>query len=83
MKKILITGATSGIGEACATLFAREKYDLLLTGRRLDRLEKLAAQLKDEYHVAITILNFDVRNKDEVVDHLENLSAEWKQIDVQ
>jgi 3-hydroxy acid dehydrogenase/malonic semialdehyde reductase len=82
MKKVLITGATSGIGEACATLFAREKYDLILTGRRLDRLEKLAAQLKDEYHIAVTILNFDVRNKNEVVHHLENLSAEWKQIDV-
>jgi len=82
MKKVLITGATSGIGEACATLFAREKYDVILTGRRLDRLEKLAAQLKEEYHVATTILNFDVSNKDEVVHHLENLSAEWKQIDV-
>jgi len=43
MSKIaLITGATSGIGEACAHLFAREHYDLVLTGRRKDRLEKLA-----------------------------------------
>ena len=56
MSKIaLITGATAGIGEACAHVFARERYDLILTGRRADRLEKLAQQLKKEYNVAVII----------------------------
>jgi 3-hydroxy acid dehydrogenase / malonic semialdehyde reductase len=82
MKKVLITGATSGIGEACADLFAREKYALVLTGRRIDRLEKLSNRLKNEYKVEVIPLNFDVRNKEEVVEHLEQLPAEWKQIDV-
>jgi len=82
MKKVLITGASSGIGEACADLFARQKYDLILTGRRMDRLEKLAKRLKEEYKIEVVVLNFDVRNKEEVMQHLEKLPAEWKQIDV-
>jgi 3-hydroxy acid dehydrogenase/malonic semialdehyde reductase len=82
MKKVLITGATSGIGEACANLFAKEKYNLILTGRRMDRLEKLAADLKNKYAIEIMVLNFDVRNKEEVVQHLESLPADWKQVDI-
>jgi 3-hydroxy acid dehydrogenase/malonic semialdehyde reductase len=82
MKKVLITGATSGIGEACADLFAREKYNLILTGRRMDRLEKLAARLKDEYKIEVVVLNFDVRNKEEVIQQLEKLPPQWKQVDV-
>jgi len=82
MKKVLITGATSGIGEACADLFAREKYNLILTGRRMDRLEKLAGRLKDEYKIEVVVLNFDVRNKEEVIQQLEKLPPEWKQVDV-
>jgi 3-hydroxy acid dehydrogenase/malonic semialdehyde reductase len=82
MKKVLITGATSGIGEACADLFAREKYDLILTGRRMDRLEKLANRLKEKYEIEAVVLNFDVRNKEDVIQYLERLAAEWKQVDV-
>lgn len=82
MKKVLITGATSGIGEACAHLFAKEKYGLVLTGRRMDRLEKLANNLKDKYQAEIMLLNFDVRNKDAVVIYLEKLPDDWKKIDV-
>lgn len=83
MAKIaLITGATSGIGEACANVFARERYDLILTGRRLNRLEKLARHLKSEYNVDVTLLNFDVRNRDEVIYHLESLPPEWKKVNV-
>lgn len=83
MAKIaLITGATSGIGEACANVFARERYDLVLTGRRLNRLEKLGRHLKNEYNVNVILLNFDVRNRDEVIYHLESMPAEWKKVNV-
>jgi 3-hydroxy acid dehydrogenase/malonic semialdehyde reductase len=83
MAKIaLITGATSGIGEACAKVFARERYDLVLTGRRLDRLETLAEHIRQEYNVKVILLNFDVRNRQEVLHHLETLPDEWKKVNV-
>jgi 3-hydroxy acid dehydrogenase/malonic semialdehyde reductase len=82
MSKIaLITGATAGIGEACAHVFAREQYDLILTGRRADRLEKLSEQLKREYNVEVIILSFDVRERQEVISKLEELPAKWKKVD--
>jgi len=83
MSKIaLITGATAGIGEACAHVFARERYDLILTGRRTDRLEKLAKQLNAEYNVEVAVSTFDVRNREEVIDKLEELPPEWKMVNV-
>lgn len=83
MAKIaLITGATSGIGEACAHLFARENYNLVLTGRRIDRLEKLAKKLNDKYDVEIAVSQFDVRSRTEVTDNLEALPAKWRNVDV-
>src|ERR1700761_5717888 len=83
MSKIaLITGATAGIGEACAHVFARERYDLILTGRRADRLEKLSEQLKREYNVKGIISSFDVRVRDEVISNLEELPSEWRKVNV-
>jgi 3-hydroxy acid dehydrogenase/malonic semialdehyde reductase len=83
MAKIaLITGATSGIGEACAHLFAREKYNLVLTGRRADRLEKLAKALNTKYNVEVAVSQFDVQNRDEVAENLEALPAKWKKVNV-
>jgi NADP-dependent 3-hydroxy acid dehydrogenase YdfG len=83
MAKIaLITGATSGIGEACAHLFAREKYNLILTGRRLDRLEKLAKKLNTKYNTEIAVSSFDVRDRGEVISNLEGLPAKWKKVNV-
>jgi NADP-dependent 3-hydroxy acid dehydrogenase YdfG len=83
MSKIaLITGATAGIGEACAHVFARERYDLILTGRRADRLEKLSEQLRREYNVKVVILVFDVRDREDVISKLEELSSEWKKVNV-
>ena len=83
MSKItLITGATAGIGEACAHVFARERYDVIITGRRVDRLEKLAGQLKKEYNVNVLTVEFDVRNREEVISKLEALPDEWKRINV-
>lgn len=83
MSKIaLITGATAGIGEACANVFAREGYNLILTGRRLDRLEKLAAQLNKKYNVEVAVSSFDVRNREQVIENLEGLPAKWKKVNV-
>jgi 3-hydroxy acid dehydrogenase / malonic semialdehyde reductase len=74
----LITGATSGIGEACAEKFAANGYDLILTGRRSDRLD----DLKKKFKVDVLLLNFDVRNRDEVVKAVSSLEGKWKNIDV-
>lgn len=83
MAKIaLITGATSGIGEACAHLFAREKYNLVLTGRRLDRLEKVAKKVNGKYSVEVAYYDFDVRDREQVIKTLDGLPAKWKKVDV-
>lgn len=83
MAKIaLITGASSGIGEASAQLFAREGYNLILTGRRNDRLEKLAAKLNKKHNIEVAVSSFDVRSREEVADNLENLPAKWKKVNV-
>lgn len=83
MSKIaLITGVTAGIGEACAHVFARQSYNLIITGRRADRLEKLAAQLRQKYNVDVVALVFDVTNKHAVATQLEALPQAWKKVDV-
>jgi 3-hydroxy acid dehydrogenase/malonic semialdehyde reductase len=83
MSKIaLITGATAGIGEACAHVFARERYNLILTGRRQDRLEKLASYINDEYNVEVATSAFDIRNRQDVIRSLESLPADWRKVDV-
>lgn len=82
MSKIaLITGATAGIGEACAHLFAQQNYNLILAARRADRLESLAEKLGKEFGVEVKTLVMDVRNKEEV-EKLETLPEGWKKVDV-
>ncbi len=82
MSKIaLITGATAGIGEACARLFAQQNYNLILAARRADRLESLAEKLGKEFGIAVKTLVLDVRNKEEV-EKLETLPEDWKKVDV-
>lgn len=83
MKKIiLITGASSGFGEASAYTFAKAGWDCIITGRRKDRLEKLATTLQKEFGVKILVLPFDVQHKDAVFSAIENLPESWKAIDV-
>lgn len=65
-KNILITGATSGFGEAIARKFASEHFDLIITGRRRERLDMLKETLEKEYGIRVTPLVFDVRIKQEV-----------------
>lgn len=81
-KRVLITGATSGIGEACAHIFAKQQYDLILTGRREERLQRIASELQKKYGIKTQTITLDVRNKDEVEQKLESLPDEWKVVDV-
>ncbi|WP_373057405.1 SDR family oxidoreductase [Zunongwangia sp. H14] len=80
MKTALITGASSGIGKATAKIFAEEGFNLILCGRRKEKLEALKAEL--EKKVKIHLLTFDVRNKEEVFQNLENLPEEFQNIDI-
>jgi NADP-dependent 3-hydroxy acid dehydrogenase YdfG len=82
MSKIaLITGATAGIGEACARLFADKKYDLILTGRRTERLDALARQLVSEFGIRVNTITMDVQIKEDVAK-LETLTDDWKKVDI-
>ena len=63
-KTVLITGATSGIGEATALLLAQNNFNLIVTGRRQDRLLALKAKIEKDSPAAIFILNFDIRNEE-------------------
>lgn len=83
MKKIVfITGATSGFGEACAYKFAQNGYDLILNGRRVERLEKLKKNLEEEYAASCYLLPMDVQNQQAVFDSINQLPEQWQQIDV-
>lgn len=83
MAKIaLITGATAGIGEATAELFAREGYDLILTGRRKERLDHVAHRLNKKYNVDVATSSFDVRDRQEVISTLNDLPERWKKVNV-
>ena len=80
-KKIaLITGASSGIGKATAKKLAKEGYDLILCGRRNDKLNELRDVLSS--NVRIETLVFDVREKAQVEKAIDSLSDNWKSIDV-
>lgn len=81
-KTVLITGATSGIGQACAIRFAKAGHRLILCGRRVERLEQLKAQLQSQYQNDILLLSFDVRVRSEVVTSFENLNKDWQDIDI-
>jgi len=80
VRNVLITGATSGIGEATARLLAKNNYNLILCGRRRERLAKLQAELSG--HTKIITLAFDVRDYKAVKTALHSLPAEWKKIDI-
>jgi len=81
-KILLVTGATAGFGEAIAHEFAANQYNIIITGRRQDRLGIVKADLEKKYGVKVLALNFDVRKQEEVKKHLGNLPTEWQSIDV-
>ncbi|MCX6351703.1 MAG: SDR family NAD(P)-dependent oxidoreductase [Bacteroidetes bacterium] len=81
-KIILITGATSGIGKATALLFAENGFKLIICGRRQERLEKLAFQLKEEFGADSHQLCFDIMDYEAVKNAIASLPEAWKNIDV-
>jgi len=81
-KTVLITGATSGIGEACAKKYAADGDRLILTGRRADRLNILKTELEKDFSTEILTLIFDVQDKKAVDENLGTLPIEWQKIDL-
>lgn len=83
MKKIaLITGATSGIGEACARKFAEGGYNIIITGRKKDLLEQLRNQLAKETDAEVLTLLFDVRDASACKAAIDSIPEGWRNIDV-
>ena len=78
----MITGATAGFGKATAVRFAKNGYDIIITGRRKERLDELEKELLSYGKIKVLALNFDVRNRDDVAKVIGNLPEEWKAIDI-
>jgi len=83
MKRIVfITGATSGIGKACAEKFAANGDDLIINGRRKERLEELKKELEEKYKTEVLCTPFDVQKKEKVFETINQFSEKWKSIDI-
>ena len=81
-KIVLITGATAGIGAACAQTFAAQGYDLILVARRENLLVAQAQQLRAQYDVQVKTIQADLRDKENINYVLETLPEQWKQVTV-
>lgn len=78
----LITGATSGIGRATALKLAQNNFDIIITGRRVELLEELEKEIKEQSPAKVYILHFDVRDNEHVMKAIDSLPENWKNIDV-
>jgi NADP-dependent 3-hydroxy acid dehydrogenase YdfG len=81
-KIVFITGATSGFGEACALRFAEAGYDIIINGRRADRLKRLEKDIEEKFSVRVLSLPFDVSNRDAVFNAVDTIAGDWRNIDV-
>jgi NADP-dependent 3-hydroxy acid dehydrogenase YdfG len=81
-KTVFITGASAGIGQACAVEFAKQGANLILTARRTDRIKALADKLSKEHGVKTLAISLDVRDSKAVEKAIVSLSGEWKNIDI-
>ena len=81
-KTVLITGASSGIGEGCARKFALQGARLILNARNANRLEVIASELKEKYNAECYLMPFDVCDRNAASEALEALPQEWKSIDI-
>ncbi|PKQ60693.1 NAD(P)-dependent oxidoreductase [Labilibaculum filiforme] len=83
MNKIaFITGATAGIGEACAKKLAKLGFNLIISGRRKENLEKVKQELIANYKIKVLAIELDVRNQDQVATKINSLPEEWTKIDL-
>jgi 3-hydroxy acid dehydrogenase/malonic semialdehyde reductase len=78
----LVTGATSGFGKAIAETFAQHGYDIIITGRREERLNSLKDQLESNAGCEVLTLCFDVRDQDVTLQTLSNLPDRWQNVEV-
>lgn len=81
-KTVFITGASSGFGKATADVFASNGYNLIINGRRSDRLDAIRIELEKKYGVEVLPLIFDVSKRNEVFEAIGKLPAKWQSIDV-
>lgn len=81
-KIILITGASSGIGEGCARQFASQGSALILAGRNVAKLQSMKQELESAYHICVHLLSFDVRDRKAAAAALSSLPQQWQAIDV-
>jgi 3-hydroxy acid dehydrogenase / malonic semialdehyde reductase len=81
-KIVIITGASSGIGKACAMKFAQHGFDLIITGRRKERLVHLQKEIASQFGQRALPLNFDIRDKAKVENAISSLDPEWEKIDI-
>jgi NADP-dependent 3-hydroxy acid dehydrogenase YdfG len=81
-KTVLITGASSGIGEGCARKFASQGARLILNARNAAKLEALASELKEQYAAECYVMPFDVCDRKTAAEAIEALPQEWKSIDI-
>jgi 3-hydroxy acid dehydrogenase/malonic semialdehyde reductase len=82
MRTVLITGATSGFGKAMAEKFAANNFNLIITGRRANRLKELKTQLTTNHNIQVHTLEFDVRDRAAVFSAIEQLPPAFKEIDL-
>ena len=83
MKKIIcITGASSGFGEACAFKFSENNFDLIIAGRRVEKLNALKTTLEKKFGNRVFVLPLDVSDRSAVDNAFQSLPAEWKKIDL-
>ena len=81
-KIVFITGASSGIGAACAQKFAKAGYTLLLNARSVDKLQTLKLELESKYGVEVVLLPFDVRDREAATVALKSLQEQYQSIDI-
>lgn len=81
-KIVFISGASSGIGKACAESFAQAGAYLILCARQIEKIEEIAEGLKEKYQIEILTCKLDVQNKADVTEVIDGLPQSWKRIDI-
>ncbi|HRO45516.1 SDR family NAD(P)-dependent oxidoreductase [Agriterribacter sp.] len=81
-KIVFITGATSGFGKACALQFAEAGHDIIINGRREDRLQQLKKDIEERFSVRVLPLPFDVSRRQEVFEAVDTIPGKWRNINI-